>query len=108
MTTALSELPALAPHYGQSVWRQSRLKGREGLFWKATTRQEARKMLLAAKRYELTPLRPDHATVPLGHVAIEILELMVNLVDCQFALNRDPIFACKADPCLWLEEAPGE
>ncbi len=36
------------------------------------------------------------------------VEKPVIFLYCQFALNRDPIFACKADPCLWLEEAPGE
>jgi hypothetical protein len=80
-TTALFDLPCPAPHYGQPVRRQSRLAGREGLFWKPVTRQEARTMLLAAKRYELASREAGSRTGPLGHVALEVLELLVNLVD---------------------------
>jgi hypothetical protein len=80
-TTALFDLPAPTPRYGQPVRRQSRLAGREGTFWQATTRQDGRKMLLAAKRYELAAREAGSRNGPLGHVALEILEFMINLVD---------------------------
>jgi hypothetical protein len=80
-TTALFDLPAPTPRYGQPIRRQSRLAGREGTFWRATTRQDGRKMLLAAKRYELAAREAGSRNGPLGHVALEILELMINLVD---------------------------
>jgi hypothetical protein len=79
--TTLFDLPTPAPHYGQPVRKHSRLKGREGLFWKPLTRKEARNMLLAAKRYELTAREAGSRTGPLGHVALEVLELLANLVD---------------------------
>lgn len=64
------------------VRRQSRAAGRcEGVFWRRTDRQEVQKILLAAKRYELAQRRPGERSGPLGGVAIELLELMGNLVN---------------------------
>lgn len=53
----------------------------EGVFWKATNRQEVQCILLAAKRYELALRRKGERCGPLGSVAIEVLDLFANLVD---------------------------
>ena len=64
------------------VRRYSYQRGRcEVVFWKKTSRQEVRCILLAAKRYELTLRRRGQRCGPLGSVAIEVLEYLVNLVD---------------------------
>ncbi|MCF1505982.1 helix-turn-helix domain-containing protein [Afifella sp. H1R] len=64
------------------VRRQSRAAGRcEGVFWRRTDRREVRKILLAARRYELAARRPGERNGPLGAVAIELVELLGNLVD---------------------------
>lgn len=64
------------------VRRHSHFKGRsEGRIWRPTNRQEVQKVLLAAKRYELTERQKGARTGPLGSVAIEVLEFFVNLVD---------------------------
>ncbi|MBL8581779.1 MAG: helix-turn-helix domain-containing protein [Rhizobiaceae bacterium] len=52
----------------------------ERSFWRPTTRTQTRRILLAAKRYELTRRGGGERNGPLGHVALEVLELMVNLV----------------------------
>ncbi|MBE0577957.1 helix-turn-helix domain-containing protein [Devosia sp.] len=54
---------------------------REGGFWRKASRQEVRRILLAAKRYELTLRRRGRRCGPLGSVAIEVLEYLANLVD---------------------------
>ena len=53
----------------------------ETRFWKRTNRQEVRRILLAAKRYELILRRRGRRCGPLGSVAIEVLEYFANLVD---------------------------
>lgn len=64
------------------VRRQSRLMGRcEGTFWQRTDRRAVRRVLLAAKRYELVTRGAGRRNGALGHVALEVLELMANLVD---------------------------
>lgn len=64
------------------VRRHSRAIGRcESVFWRRTNREEVRTILLAAKRYELAGRQPGERTGPLGSIAIELLELFVNLVD---------------------------
>ena len=64
------------------VRRHSFERGRrEGRFWKKTSRQEVRRILLAAKRYELILRRKGRRCGPLGSVAIEVLEYLANLVD---------------------------
>lgn len=66
---------------GEPVRRQSRLAGRcEGVFWRKTDRQEVRRIVLAARRYELVGRQAGQRSGPLGHVAIEVLELLANLV----------------------------
>lgn len=67
---------------GAPVRRNSRLKGKcEAVFWKATPRDEAREILLAARKYELAMKQPGKRTGPLGHVALEVLDYFTNLVD---------------------------
>lgn len=53
----------------------------ETRFWRKTSRQEVRRILLAAKRYELILRRRGRRCGPLGSVAIEVLEYFANLVD---------------------------
>jgi len=64
------------------VRRNSRAAGRcEGVFWRRTDRQEVRRIVLAARRYELASKEHGARNGPLGGVAIELLELFANLVD---------------------------
>ena len=68
--------PAPAP-----VRRGSSLRGRcEGSFWRPTTRQAVRRVLLAARRYDLVERARGRRNGPLGHIALEVLELLANLV----------------------------
>lgn len=73
----LKEKRARVPVRGHSYER-----GRcESRFWRKTSRQEVRRILFAAKRYELTLRRKGRRCGPLGSVAIEVLEYLANLVD---------------------------
>ena len=77
--SALTRAPAARAR--EPVRRNSRLLGRyEAVFWQATSRQEVRRIVLAARRYELTGRPAGRRNGPLGHVAIEVLELLGNLV----------------------------
>ena len=59
----------------------ARLVGRcEAAFWRATDRREVQRVVLAARRYELTGRERGRARGPLGHVGLEVLELLGNLV----------------------------
>lgn len=72
---------ATAARAREPVRRNSRLLGRyEAVFWRATSRQEVRRIVLAARRYELAGRPAGRRNGPLGHVAIEVLELLGNLV----------------------------
>ena len=63
------------------VRRQSRLAGRcEGVFWRRTDRQSVRQIVLAARRYELAGKQPGERNGPLGFIALEVVELLANLV----------------------------
>jgi hypothetical protein len=53
----------------------------EGRIWRRTDRQSVRRVLLAAKRYEVVGRARWRRNGPLGHVAIEVLELLTNIVD---------------------------
>ena len=80
------------------VRRGSRLVGRcEGTFWRGTSRQEVRRVVLAARRYELAGRQAGRRRGPLGHVGLEVLELLGNLVSyrsgrlepsLQFLMNK--------------------
>ena len=77
--SALTGAPAAGAR--EPVRRHSRLLGRcESVFWQATSRQEVRRIVLAARRYELAGRPAGRRNGPLGHVAIEVLELLGNLV----------------------------
>lgn len=63
------------------VRRHSQLAGRcEGVFWRRTARQEVRGIVLAARRYDLVGRAQGRRNGPLGHVALEVLDLMASLV----------------------------
>ncbi len=63
------------------VRRGSRLAGTcEGAWWRPVARAEVRRVLLAAKRYELAGRQAGRRRGPLGHVGLELLELLANLV----------------------------
>jgi hypothetical protein len=65
----------------QPIRRHSYLAGRcEGVFWRRTDRREVRRILLGARRYELATRAPGRRNGALGHVALEALELLGNLV----------------------------
>jgi hypothetical protein len=52
----------------------------EGAFWRPVPRAEVRRVVLAAKRYELAGRQAGRRRGPLGHVGLEVLELLANLV----------------------------
>lgn len=67
---------------GAPVRRNSRMKGKcENVFWKPMQRDEAREILLAARKYELAMKQPGKRTGPLGYVALEVLDYFTNLID---------------------------
>lgn len=66
----------------EPVRRHSRTAGRcEGTFWRPITRQESRKIVLAARRYELATRQPGARNGALGSVALEVLDYLGNRVD---------------------------
>ena len=65
----------------QPVRRGSHRAGRcEALFWRPISRQEIRRVCLAARRFDLLGRRAGRRNGPLGHIALEILELLAHLV----------------------------
>lgn len=76
--TGAPRRPGRAP---EPVHRFSRRAGHcEGVWWSKTTKQDVRRIVLAARRYELAHRLPGKRSGPLGFVAIEVLELFANLV----------------------------
>ncbi len=66
----------------QPVRRHSHMAGRcEALFWRRTAREDLRRIVLAAKRYELAGRLQGRRNGPLGHVGLEVLNLLANLMD---------------------------
>ena len=53
----------------------------EATFWRPVKRQEARQIVLAARRYEISTKQKGKRNGALGHVALEILDYLTNLVD---------------------------
>jgi hypothetical protein len=53
----------------------------EAWFWTSTTRQEVRRIVLAARRYDLAGRVPGRRNGPLGHIALELIDLLANLMD---------------------------
>lgn len=79
---ALALAPAKGRRARNPVHRNSRLAGRcEGTFWRRTTRQDARRIVLAAQRYEIAMKEHGARNGPLGSIAIDVLEYLANLVD---------------------------
>lgn len=67
---------------GEPVRRHSHRAGHcEGVFWRGITRREAHAILLAARRYEVVTRQPRCRNGALGTVALEVLDLMANMVD---------------------------
>lgn len=66
---------------GQPVRRNSTLRGKHdrSTYWKPIKRAEAREIVLAARKYDRAG-RAKGGRRPLGGVALEILDLMANLV----------------------------
>lgn len=64
----------------QPVRRHSHTKGREGTFWRPTTRREVRQIVLAAEKFDRAGRMFGQRNGPLGHVALEVLEYFANLV----------------------------
>ena len=77
--TGFSHLPSNPNR--TKVRRNSFPKGRESMFWHSTKRQDVRKIVFAARRYEIKTKEKGKRNGALGHVAIEILDYMANLVD---------------------------
>lgn len=73
--------PRAARRTHQPVRRKSTLAGKhDRQFWKPTSRKEVGQIVLAARKFDLANRRAGERNGPLGHIAIEILELMANLV----------------------------
>lgn len=80
----LPQQPSPHRHERTAVRRHSRHAGRcEAVFWRRADRQELRKIVLAARRYELARRAPGARNGPLGSVAIEVLDLLANLVNAK-------------------------
>ena len=63
------------------VRRGSRLAGTcEAGFWRRSDRQEVRRVVLAAELYDRAGRQRGRRNGPLGHVGLEVLELLANLV----------------------------
>ncbi len=81
-TTIGAVLGGPAPRMGRHpVRRGSRLAGTcEGAWWRRTDRQEVRRVVLAARRYEVVGRQAGRRNGPLGHVGLEVLDLLASLV----------------------------
>lgn len=66
---------------GQPIRRNSRMAGREGVFWRRIEREDVRRILAGAKRYELVNRSAGSRSGPLGTTALEVLELLCNMVN---------------------------
>lgn len=71
-----------APHRtGQPVRRHSHQLGQcEARFWGPTSREAVRGIVLAARRFDLLGRQKGRRNGPLGHVGLEVLEFLGNLV----------------------------
>lgn len=64
------------------IRRNSKPAGKcEASFWRRITRQDVRQIVLAARRYDIAGKARGARNGPLGVVAIEVLELLANIVD---------------------------
>ena len=82
MQTVFEALQGYRPKgAGQPVRRHSRLKGREGIFWRPFDRKQAGRMMTAAERYERATRAKGQRSGRLGCVALEVLREMLRLID---------------------------
>lgn len=65
----------------QPIRRKSHLKGREGVFWRATSRQDLDRVMQAAIRYESAGKQKGKRNGPLGMVGLQVLGLMVHKIN---------------------------
>jgi hypothetical protein len=65
---------------GEKVRRHSKCVGIEGLHYKPVSRRETRQIVLAAKKYDRLCRDAGNRNGPLGHVALEVLEYLCNVV----------------------------
>ncbi len=72
---------AHAKRTGQPVRRHSRKAGGEGVFWRPMQKQTARHIVWAAKKFDLNSKQPGARNGALGHVALEVIDLLANLMD---------------------------
>lgn len=70
-----------APRTGEPVRRHSRLAGREGTFWRPMSREDARRIVFAARRFDRSTKKKGQRNGALGHVALEIIDLLANLMN---------------------------
>ena len=78
----LTSTAARAPNPNRTkVRRYSYARGREGVFWRSVKRQDMKAIVLAARRYERQTKAKGSRNGALGHIALEILDYMTNLVD---------------------------
>lgn len=85
MLTAIGDIitpPPRSERGGSPVRRHSRTAGRcEATFWRRTDRQEMRRVVLAAEKYELATKQHGERNGALGGVALEVLRYLANLID---------------------------
>lgn len=79
---ATAAMKAVGRRTGAPIHRNSKPAGKcETMFWRRTSRRDVRQIVLAARRYEVANKAPGCRNGPLGAVAIEILDLLANMVD---------------------------
>lgn len=66
---------------GEPVRRDSVMKGRDRLQWRPISRRDARQIVDGARRYDRAGRQPGERNGPLGHVALEVLDYLANLID---------------------------
>lgn len=66
----------------QPVHRHSYRRGRcEGTYWRQTNRQETRRILLGAQKFDREKKAFGRPAGPIGHVGLQVLEYMINVID---------------------------
>jgi len=73
--------PAPVRRTYQPVRRKSHLKGREGVFWRPTSREDLGRIMQAAIRYDLAGKRHGQRNGPLGPVGLQVLGLMAHKIN---------------------------
>ncbi len=69
------------PRTLEPVRRHSRLAGREGIFWRPMSREDARRIVFAARRFDRSTKKFGKRNGALGHVALEIIDFLANLLN---------------------------